>query len=136
MKTKFSGILTLMLALFVQISFAQEKQISGNVSDNDGLPLPGATVVVQGTSNGVSTDFDGNFTILANTTDKLEISYVGYATKTVEVGNLTTFTIQLEKGESLDEVLVTAQGIKREKKALGYAITKICLLYTSPSPRD
>ena len=114
-----------MLALFVQISFAQEKQISGNVSDNDGLPLPGATVVVQGTSNGVSTDFDGNFTILANTTDKLEISYVGYATKTVEVGNLTTFTIQLEKGESLDEVLVTAQGIKREKKALGYAITKI-----------
>jgi TonB-linked SusC/RagA family outer membrane protein len=125
MKTKFSGILTLMLALFVQISFAQEKQISGNVSDNDGLPLPGATVVVQGTSNGVSTDFDGNFTILANTTDKLEISYVGYATKTVEVGNLTTFTIQLEKGESLDEVLVTAQGIKREKKALGYAITKI-----------
>jgi hypothetical protein len=59
MKTKFSVILTLILALVVQISFAQEKSISGTVSDNNGLPLPGATVIIQGTSSGVTTDFDG-----------------------------------------------------------------------------
>ena len=125
MKTKLRLILTLFLAFTVQLSFAQEKQVSGNVSDNDGLPLPGATVVVTGTSNGVSTDFDGNFTISANASDKLEVSYVGYSNKIVEIGELTTINILLEKGESLDEVVVTAQGIKREKKALGYAITKI-----------
>ena len=58
MKTKFSVILTLLLALVVQISFAQNKNVSGTVSDNNGLPLPGATVVIEGTSTGVSTDFD------------------------------------------------------------------------------
>ncbi len=65
MKTKFSGILTLLLAFVVQFTFAQEKTVSGTVSDNNGLPLPGATVVIQGTSTGVSTDFDGKYSILS-----------------------------------------------------------------------
>jgi hypothetical protein len=64
MKTKLNGILTLALVFAVQLLFAQEKTISGTVSDGDGIPLPGATVIVQGTTNGVSTDFDGNYTIL------------------------------------------------------------------------
>ena len=66
MKTKLNGILTLALVFAVQLLFAQEKTISGTVSDGDGIPLPGATVIVQGTTNGVSTDFDGNYTIFAN----------------------------------------------------------------------
>ncbi|MGB3606002.1 carboxypeptidase-like regulatory domain-containing protein, partial [Psychroserpens sp.] len=60
MKTKFNGILTLILVFAVQICFAQDKSISGTVSDASGLPLPGVNIVVQGTTNGTQTDFDGN----------------------------------------------------------------------------
>ena len=61
MRTKFSGILTLLLAFVVQLTFAQEKTISGTVSDNSGLPLPGVNIIVKGTTNGTQTDFDGNY---------------------------------------------------------------------------
>ncbi|MFT6935405.1 MAG: hypothetical protein ACJAUQ_001800, partial [Maribacter sp.] len=63
MKTKLNGLLTLFLALVVQISFAQEKTVSGMVTDQDGLPLPGVNIVVEGTTNGTQTDFDGNYAI-------------------------------------------------------------------------
>ena len=86
MKTKFSGILTLLLAfVVVQMTFAQERTVSGTVSDNNSLPLPGATVVIQGTSTGTSTDFDGNYTINASVGDVLNFSYVGYATQRIKV---------------------------------------------------
>ena len=62
MKTKFNGILTLMLALFVQITFAQEKTITGTVSDESG-PLPGVSVLVKGTNTGTVTDFDGKYVL-------------------------------------------------------------------------
>ena len=123
MKTKFSGILTLLLAFTVQIAFAQSS-VSGTVSDAAG-PLLGANVIVKGTNNGTQTDFDGNFTLSnVNATDVLVISYVGYTTQEVPVGNQTTFTITLE-ADSLEEVVITAQGIKREKKALGYSIATV-----------
>ncbi|MGB4456749.1 MAG: carboxypeptidase-like regulatory domain-containing protein, partial [Flavobacteriaceae bacterium] len=63
MKTKLNGFLTLLLAFVVQISFSQNKSVSGVVSDQNGSPLPGATVLVKGTNNGTTTDFDGNYTI-------------------------------------------------------------------------
>ncbi|EAP88226.1 carboxypeptidase-like regulatory domain-containing protein [Croceibacter atlanticus] len=66
MKTKFSGILTLILAFVVQFSFAQDKTVTGVVTDNSGLPLPGVTIIVKGTSNGTQTDFDGNYSINAS----------------------------------------------------------------------
>ena len=65
MKTKFTMMLTLFMALTVQISFAQQKTISGTVSDENGLPLIGTTVLVVGTSSGTTTDFDGNYSIRA-----------------------------------------------------------------------
>ena len=108
MKTKFSGILMLMLALVVQISFAQEKKVSGNVSDNNGLPLPGATVVIDGTTSGVSTDFDGNYSINANVGDVLVISYIGYATQSQTVGASNTINVVLVTDTNLDEVVVQA----------------------------
>ena len=79
MKTKFSGILTLILALLVHITYAQEKTISGNVTDESG-PLPGVNVIIKGTTNGTQTDFDGNYTIKANTGDVIIFSYVGMTT--------------------------------------------------------
>jgi TonB-linked SusC/RagA family outer membrane protein len=125
MKTKFNGILTLFLAFVVQLTFAQEKTISGVVSDENGLPLPAATVLVKGTSNGTSTDFDGNYSITANTGDVLQFSYVGYSNMEMTVAGTSTISVQLQPDNALDEVIVTAQGIRKEKKALGYSVATI-----------
>lgn len=81
MKTKLKGILTLLLAFVVQISFAQEKTVSGTVSDATGS-LPGVSILIKGTTKGTETDFNGKFTIKANNGDVLSFSYVGY--KTIE----------------------------------------------------
>ena len=79
MKTKLKGILTLLLALVVQITFAQDKTVSGTVSESSGA-LPGVSIVVKGTSNGTETDFDGKYTIKAKAGDVLSFSYIGYLT--------------------------------------------------------
>ena len=118
-------ILTLFMALIVQISFAQQKTVSGTVSDENGLPLIGTTVLVVGTSSGTTTDFDGNYAIKAKTGDVLSYSYVGYATQNKTVGAASTINLALQLDNSLDEVVVTALGIKREEKALGYSIQSI-----------
>jgi len=76
MRTKFSGILTLLLAFMVQITFAQQKTITGTVSDETG-PLPGVSVIIKGTNTGTETDFDGNYSISANVGDALVFSLVG-----------------------------------------------------------
>ena len=125
MKTKFTMILTLFMALIVQVTFAQQKTVSGTVSDENGLPLIGATVVISGTSNGTTTDFDGKFMITASTGDVLNFSYVGYSDQNITVGASNTIDATLQPDNSLDEVVVTAQGIKREKKALGYSVTEV-----------
>ena len=127
MRTKFSGILTLLLAFIVQLTFAQEKTISGTVSDNSGLPLPGVNIIVKGTSNGTQSDFDGNYTVDANVGQTLVFSYVGFNSVERAITAATSnISLQLtEDAESLEEVVVTALGIKKEKKALGYAVSSI-----------
>ena len=123
MKTKFSGILTLLLAFVVQVSLAQTT-VSGTVSEENG-PLPGASVLVKGTTTGAQTDFDGNYSINASPSDVLVFSYVGYTTQEVTVGGQSTINVTLASDNQLDEVIVTAQGLKREKKALGYAVSEV-----------
>jgi len=126
MKTKFSGILTLLLAFVVQITFAQEKTISGTVSDNSGLPIPGVNILVQGTTSGTQTDFDGKYSISAKSGDVLVFSYIGLKTQQVTVGATNSINVtMLEDAAVLDEVVVTALGIKREKKSLGYATQEV-----------
>ncbi|MDT8414851.1 MAG: SusC/RagA family TonB-linked outer membrane protein [Flavobacteriaceae bacterium] len=125
MKTRFTGILTLLLALVVQVTFAQEKTVSGTVYEASGAPLPGASVVVRGSTVGTQTDFDGNYAIKASVGDVLVFSYVGMEPKNVTVGASNTINVTLEEGLLLEEVIVTAQGIKREKKALGYAVAEV-----------
>lgn len=126
MKTKFSSILTLLLVLVVQIAFAQEMTITGTVTDEDGLPLPGVNIVIEGTSTGVQTDFDGNYSINANQGDVLVFSFVGLQTAEYTVGNNDTIDVILEADAAqLDEVVVTALGIEREKKSLGYATQEV-----------
>ncbi len=127
MRTKFSGILTLLLAFVVQLTFAQEKTISGTVTDNGGLPLPGVNIIVKNTSNGTQSDFDGNYTVNANVGQILVFSYVGFITVEQTVtANTSTMNLQMnEDAAVLEEVVVTALGIKKEKKALGYAVSSI-----------
>ncbi len=126
MKTKFSGILTLLLAFVVQLTFAQGKTISGTVSDNSGLPLPGATVLVKGTATGTSTDFDGRYSIQANQGSTLVFSFVGYSTNEIKIGASNSINVVMkEDATSLQEVVVTALGIKREKASIGSAVTTV-----------
>ena len=126
MKTKLKGILTLLLALVVQITFAQDKTISGTVSESSGA-LPGVSVVIEGTNSGTETDFDGKYSIKANSGDVLVFRYLGYKTVQKTVGATSnTIDVTLEEGgEVLEEVVVTAFGIKREEKALGYSVQSI-----------
>ena len=95
-------MLTLLLALVVQISFAQQKTVSGTVSDDSNIPLPCATIIIKGTSSGTTTDFDGNFTIQASADDTLEISFVGFTTQEIPVGSSSSFQIQMTPDNTLD----------------------------------
>lgn len=124
MKTKFNGILTLLLAFVVQLSFAQEKTISGTVVDETNMPLPGATVVIKGTTTGTSTDFDGNYSISANSGDVLTFSYVGYADQNATVGASNSINISLAPdSEALDAVVIqAAYDIKKTKPTTNVAI--------------
>lgn len=126
MKTKFSTILTLLLAFVVQMTFAQQKTVTGTVTDGDGLPLPGVNIILKGTSTGVQTDFDGNYSIDASQGDVLVFSFVGLKTKEVSVGSSSTLDVTLEADAAqLNEVVVTALGIKREAKTLPYASQEV-----------
>ena len=104
--------------------FAQEKEIKGTVTSKaDGSPLPGVNAFVKGASNnGTQTDFDGNYSLTVSTGDIIVFSYLGLKTAEVTVGTFSTIDIQMEEDtESLDEVIVTALGIKKERKALTYS---------------
>lgn len=126
MKTKFNGILTLFLALIVQISFAQEKTISGTVSDENGIPLPGVNIVIKGTANGTQSDFDGNYTIVANVGSVLSFTYLGLKPYEVTVGTSNTINVtMLQDAAMLDEVVITGYGIERQKKTLTYQAEKL-----------
>lgn len=114
------------MAFVVQISFAQEKTISGTVTDADGLPLPGVNIVVDGTTTGTQSDFDGNYALQASPGQVLVFTYLGMRPERRTVGAGDVVNVQMaEDAQALEEVVVTAQGIKREKKALGYAVTSV-----------
>jgi len=119
MKTKFNGILTLLLAFTVHFAFAQ-KTVSGTVSDETG-PLPGVSVLIKGTSTGTETDFDGKYTMTASEGDVLQYSYVGMETAFKTVGAASTYDVKMAGSNVLDEVIITAMGIKKSEKSIGYA---------------
>ncbi|MDO6738946.1 SusC/RagA family TonB-linked outer membrane protein [Wenyingzhuangia sp. 2_MG-2023] len=123
MKLKTIRILLLLIVTTVQFSFAQEK-IMGVVTDDSG-PIPGATITIKGTSKSTITDFDGNYSITANPGDILAFSYFGMKTEEKTVGIDKTINVTLsEDVESLNEVVVTAMGISKRKRAVGYSIAE------------
>jgi len=124
MKTKFNGILTLLLAFVVQLTFAQSKTISGTVSDDTGS-LPGVSVIIKGTTTGTETDFDGNYSITANVGDVLQYSFVGMETAEKTIGAANTINVTMTSGNILTEVVITGFGRKTEKRSSTFAAQQL-----------
>jgi len=104
MKAKFYTIIAMFFMTGVLL--AQSGSVSGTVSDSEGQPIPGVSVIVKGTANGTSTDFDGKYTLNAASDATLEFSYVGYETQSVKVNGRTTVNVTLQSGVALNEVVV------------------------------
>lgn len=103
-----------------------KKNITGIVLDETGEPLIGANIVEKGTTNGVVSGLDGDFTLRVTNNAIIQVTYIGYTPQEISVNNKTSFTIRLsEDSKVLSELVVTALGIKREEKALGYSVQKI-----------
>ncbi len=115
----------LVIFLSVTFTFAQQVIVSGKVTDNTGQGLPGVNIQDKGTGQGVATDFDGNYEISVAMGDVLVYSFVGFATEEVTVSKAVINVTMSEDAQSLDEVVVTALGVKREAKSLGYSLTEV-----------
>ncbi|WP_456314055.1 SusC/RagA family TonB-linked outer membrane protein [Pseudomonas shirazensis] len=135
MKLKFNGFLVLLLVLVAQLTFAQERAVSGIVTDNAGMPLPGVSVLVKGTKSGTQTDFDGKFSIKAATSQILVFSYIGMKTQEVAASSSSVNVKLAGDAQELEGVVVTtALGIKREKKSLGYSSQSVTAEQVSTVP--
>ncbi|RCW94153.1 SusC/RagA family TonB-linked outer membrane protein [Winogradskyella arenosi] len=122
MKLKLTWLLTLFMAFVMQFSFAQEKTVTGTVTTaSDGLPLPGASVIVKGTSRGQQTDFDGKYTIQVSQGDILVVSYVGMKDAEVLIGSGSTYDVSIEEDSALDEVIVVGYGTTTKEAYTGTA---------------
>ena len=116
-----------MIAFTAQVSLAQVKSIKGVITDSDGMPLPGASVAVQGGQKGATTDFDGLYTIEAQKGQTLVFTYVGLETQNILVGDATTINVKMGQAASnaLNEVVVTSLGLKKTRKSLTYAAQEL-----------
>ncbi len=113
-----------------------QSKITGVITDENGLPLAGAVVLIKGTTTGVSTDFDGRFSIDATEGAILEISFLGYLTQEIIATNKPLEIILKENNLELEEIIVVAQGIEKSRKALGYAISKVDTEETETRPES
>ncbi len=122
MRAKLAWMLTPFLVLCMSFSYGQEKTISGNVTDQSGLPLPGVSIVVVGTTEGTQTDFDGNYSITASTGQVLRFSYIGQRTVEMTVGASNTINVQMEEdAQALEEVVVVGYGTTTKQAFAGTA---------------
>jgi TonB-linked SusC/RagA family outer membrane protein len=123
MKLKIIQTLTFAFLAVFQVVQSQQS-VAGTVTDSEGIPLPGATVNIQGTSIGASTDFDGNYQINVSQGETLIFSYVGYVEQTVNVDG-ATINVSLETSNDLDEVIVSGIGLTKKQRALGYNVQSV-----------
>ncbi len=125
MKSRLTNYVALLLLLCVQVAIAQQRTVTGTVTDGNGLPMPGVSVLIQGAQTGTQTDLDGKYSISAAPTDTLVFSFIGMQTQTQKASSTTLNVKMVDSAVELEGVVVTALGVKREKKALGYAATTI-----------
>ena len=110
----------------VATATAQTQQVSGTVTDAAGAPVVGATVLVEGTMVGATTDASGRFTVKAPEEGKLNISFIGYQSQQIDIAGRTDISVTLEEDtHTIDDVVVTAMGITRSEKTLGYSVSKV-----------
>lgn len=121
MRKLFTSLLFFMLSIV--LAQAQDKTITGTVFDENGMPLPGASVLIKGTTKGVATDFDGNYSITANSGDILSFTYVGYATQEIEIKGQTNINVTLEPDNSLDEIVLVSFGKQKKKNVISSMAT-------------
>lgn len=121
----FTSILLLLFIGCPLLIFAQDRQIEGNVSDSDGLPLIAANILIVETGSGTVTDFNGNYTIMVAEGQTLRFSYVGYQPKDIKVNGQSEINVVLEEGNQLDEIVVTSLGRTSRNRGLGYSIDQI-----------
>ncbi|MCR9265707.1 MAG: SusC/RagA family TonB-linked outer membrane protein [Flavobacteriaceae bacterium] len=123
--TRLFGTLAFLI-VFMTSAWSQEKTITGTIVDQDGLTLPGVNIVVENTANGTQSDFDGNYTINASTGQTLIFTYLGQRTARRTVGAQNVINVQMEEDtQALEEVVVTAQGIKAKPRSLSYSIQSV-----------
>ncbi len=116
----------IMLLIGVSWAYSQEKTVTGTITAEDQIALPGVNILVKGTTRGVQSDFDGNYSISVAEGQVLVFSYLGQKTVEITVGSKNVINLQMEEdAQALEEVVVTAQGIVREKRSLGYAVTTV-----------
>lgn len=125
MKSKLTNYLALLLVLIAQVSFAQERNVNGTVTDNFGLPLPGVSILIKGTQLGTQTNLDGKFTISASADQILVFSYVGMKTQEMRALSTSLQVKMQDDATELEGVVITAFGIKRNPKDLGYAVSSV-----------
>lgn len=126
MKAKVTSLLFFLFMLPVMAFAADPVTVTGTVTDNNGEPLIGVSVIVVGTPQGMSTNIDGEFSVKAAVGDELRFSYIGYHTQNVKVTGTAPMNVVLqEDSKTLDEVVVTALGIKREQKSLSYNVQQV-----------
>lgn len=121
------GLFVFLSFIGMQTIFAQTVTINGRVTDvADNAPLPGVSVRIKGSSVGVATDIDGKYTLPVNRQDVLEFSFVGMETVEVPVGDKNVIDVQMKAVSlKMEEVVVTAQGMTRQQKALGYSVQNL-----------
>jgi TonB-linked SusC/RagA family outer membrane protein len=125
MKLKFNGFLVLLLVLVTQLTFAQERSVSGIVSDNAGIPIPGVSVLVKGTTSGIQTDFDGKFSIKATSSQILVFSYIGMKTQEISASSLTLRVKMSDESVELEGVVINALGVEVKKNQSASAYSKV-----------
>lgn len=116
------------LLIFISLSAYAQQTVSGIISEaGTDTPLPGVAILVKDTSRGVTTDFDGNYSIEeVGPEDVLIFSYVGFKTREIVVGNQTNISLSLEMDtQMMDEIVVTALNIQRDKESLGYSVSQL-----------
>jgi TonB-linked SusC/RagA family outer membrane protein len=126
MRKFLTAIMTLLLLQVGHTTFAQQRTVTGTVLSADNSPIAGATVLLKGKTSGTQTDTDGHFNINASSGDILNISAVGFTSQEISVSSSSSLFVILKRGSGqLEEVVITALGIKKEKKALGYSVQEI-----------
>ncbi len=117
----------ILLMLWSTGSYAQDKNISGKVTDEENAPIPGVNVLVKGTNQGTITDIEGSYRLsVPDTASTLVFSFVGYEVREVAIGNQSTVNVNMDvDATELSEVVVTALGIRKDKAKLGYAVQEV-----------